>query len=218
MCTHILLLLTHLVLLAFSVCANLALLGSLVVPVEKPLKVFCSSLKQRNLKLSVIVYTPLSSLCVLSWNWNYNMLVMCWLFSLYLSQLSGESATTPSITAACPCGWNKTTGVHYANKTGSCRGLASEDVFIHPVFIHFGHIWFKDTDLILQLPSITPVCMLMTVKWSVWTFLAACTLPLSFSDIHETEVLYSLTTLSEWCCEWVFVKYVEIKSEIVKVW
>lgn len=51
--------------------------------------------------------------------------------SVYVTFLSttqsyGESATTPSTTAVCPCGWSRTTDVRCANRTGWYRGSASE--------------------------------------------------------------------------------------------
>lgn len=40
--------------------------------------------------------------------------------------LFGENATTPSITAACPCGWSKTTAAPFASRTGWSRESANE--------------------------------------------------------------------------------------------
>ncbi len=71
----------------------------------------------------------------------WNVSVFCFsgsetLLSLILSfsQWYGESATTPSTTAACPCGWSRTIDAHYANRTGWYRGLASEDSSFGPTF------------------------------------------------------------------------------------
>lgn len=53
---------------------------------------------------------------------------------LSFSQWYGESATTPSTTAACPSGSSRTIDAHYANRTGWYRGSASEDWSFVPTF------------------------------------------------------------------------------------
>lgn len=46
----------------------------------------------------------------------------------------GASVTTPSTTAACPCGWRRTTGAHCASRTGSCSA-SENDLPLSPVLV-----------------------------------------------------------------------------------
>lgn len=55
------------------------------------------------------------------------VITLSWCRSVFIFfQSCGESATTPSIIAACPCGWSRTIAVPSASRTGWFRESANK--------------------------------------------------------------------------------------------
>lgn len=73
--------------------------------------------------------------------------------SVSVFQLCGESATTPSITAACLFGWSRTIAVPSASRTGWFRESANE--------LHLQAVWFSDHTC-MHLKVVTDLTMIVT--------------------------------------------------------
>lgn len=78
---------------------------------------------------------------------------MNYLILLFLNfQLYGESAITHFITAVCRCGSCKITDVHYASRSGSCRGLADDTALSIKTVIKNSQISYLMNSSLERLP------------------------------------------------------------------